>query len=207
MDWSCLGLVGTLSLDEKEPPIPKSRIPDPAEFRQQPAGQNAMRLPMPSTGGASLRNGFVSRSKHRGRMGPAISCSLRRNYWRSWRLWSPRPGSISYATPGSWPPGPGTATASCPPNRLRSRRRRTANRALRPAPIACGGRPCWRGCFPPTSANAPPNLPSRPGARRTAKCAFNAPSSPELIRIRADRQPEWTPSSIEGRASDPPGAA
>ena len=27
-----------------------------------------------------------------------ISCSLRWNYWRSWRLWSPRPGSISCAT-------------------------------------------------------------------------------------------------------------
>ena len=22
--------------------------------------------------------------------------------------------------------------------------------------IGCGGRPCWRGCFPPTSANARP---------------------------------------------------
>ena len=35
-------------------------------------------------------------------------------------------------------------------------RRRTAIRALRPAPIAWGGRPCWRGCFPPTSAHARP---------------------------------------------------
>ena len=26
------------------------------------------------------------------------------NYWRSWRLWSPRPGFISCATTGSWPP-------------------------------------------------------------------------------------------------------
>ena len=32
----------------------------------------------------------------------------------------------------------------------------TANRAFRPAPIAWGGRPCWRGCFPPTSAHARP---------------------------------------------------
>ena len=35
-------------------------------------------------------------------------------------------------------------------------RRRTAMRALRPAAIGCGGRPCRHGCFPPTSANAPP---------------------------------------------------
>ncbi len=41
----------------------------------------------------------------------------------------------------------------------------------------------------------------------TAGCSLNAPSGPELIRIRADRQPEWTPSSVEGRANDPPGAA
>ena len=39
---------------------------------------------------------------------------------------------------------------------LRSRRWRTAIRALRPAPIGCGGRPCWRGSFPPTSAHARP---------------------------------------------------
>ena len=53
-------------------------------------------------------------------------------------------------------PVPATAAASCRPNRLRSRRRRTALRALLPAPIACGGRSCWRGCFPPTSAHARP---------------------------------------------------
>ena len=72
----------------------------------------------------------------------------------------PRPGFISCATTGSWPPGPGTAAASCPPNRLRSRRRRIALRALLPAPIGCGGRPCWRGCFPPTSAHARPVAPA-----------------------------------------------
>ena len=46
-----------------------------------------------------------------------------------------------------------------------------------------------------------------PGLGRMAGCVLNAPSGPELIRIRADRQPEWTPSSVEGRANDPPGAA
>ncbi len=55
-----------------------------------------------------------------------------------------------------WRPGPGPATASCRPSRWPSRRRRTAMRALHPAAIGCGGRPCWRGCFPPTSANARP---------------------------------------------------
>ncbi len=50
----------------------------------------------------------------------------------------------------------GPASASCRPNRVPSRRRRTARRALRPAAIDCAGRPCWRGCFPPTSANARP---------------------------------------------------
>ena len=63
-----------------------------------------------------------------------------------------RPGSISYATTGSWRPGPGPASASWRPSRLPSRRRRTAMRALRPAAIGGAGRPCWRGCFPPTSA-------------------------------------------------------
>ena len=29
---------------------------------------------------------------------------------------------------------------------------RDSIRALRPAAIGCAGRPCWRGCFPPTSA-------------------------------------------------------
>ena len=53
-------------------------------------------------------------------------------------------------------PGPGPATSSCRPSRLPSRRRRTARRALPPAAIGCGRRPCWRGCFPPTSANARP---------------------------------------------------
>ena len=57
--------------------------------------------------------------------------------WRVDRIRRTR--SISYATTGSWPHGPATATASCPPNRLKSRQRRTANRALRPAAIACGG--------------------------------------------------------------------
>ena len=99
---------------------------------------------------------FPSRSKRRGRMGPALSCCRRWNCWRSGRLWFPRPGFISYATTGSWRPGPGPATASCRPSRLPSRRRRTALRALRPAAIGGAGRPCWRGCFPPTSANARP---------------------------------------------------
>ncbi len=67
----------------------------------------------------------------------------------------PRPGSISCATTGSWPRGPGPAAASCRPSRLPSRRR-TAFRALRPAAIAWGGRPCWPGCLAPTSANAQP---------------------------------------------------
>ena len=57
------------------------------------------------------------------------------------------------------------------------------------------------------ASSAPPDLPSRPGAGRTAECALNAPSGPELIRIRAHRQPEWTPSSVEGGANDPPGVA
>ncbi len=91
-------------------------------------------------GALVLRSGFALRSKRRGRMGPAISCALRWNCWRSGRLWSPRPGSISYATTGSWPPVPATAAASCRPSRLPSRRRRTAIRALRPAPIGCAGR-------------------------------------------------------------------
>ncbi len=64
---------------------------------------------------------------------------------RSWRLWSPRPGFISCATTGSWPPVPATAAASCRPSRLPSRRRRTAIRALRPAPIAWGGGPAGPG--------------------------------------------------------------
>ena len=125
-----------------------------ADRRLGPAGTRTL-VPLrgpagPGRGGvcaSSLRSGFVSRSKRRGRMGPAISCSPRWNCWRSWRLWSSRPGSISYATTGSWPPGPATATASCRPSRLPSRRRWTAMRALRPAAIGCGGRPCWRGCF------------------------------------------------------------
>ena len=37
------------------------------------------------------------------------------------------------------------------------------------------------------SSSSPPDLPSRPGAGRTAGCALNAPSGPELIRIRDDR--------------------
>ena len=72
---------------------------------------------------------------------------------RSGRLWFPRPGFISYATTGSWRPGPGPASASWRPSRLPSRRRRTA---LRPAAIGGAGRPCLRGCFPPTSANVRP---------------------------------------------------
>ena len=31
-------------------------------------------------------------------MEPAISCCLRWNCWRSWQLWSPRPGFVLYAT-------------------------------------------------------------------------------------------------------------
>ena len=121
------------------------------------AGQRLRRvLKDPATGVRTAPLCFASRSRRRGRMGRAISCCLRWNCWRSWRLWFPRPGSISYATTGSWRPGPGPATASCRPSRLPSRRRRTAMRALRPAAIGCGGRPCWRGCFPPTSANARP---------------------------------------------------
>ena len=88
--------------------------------------------------------------------GPAISCCLRWNCWRNWRLWFPRPGFISCATTGSWRPGPATATASCRPSRLPSRRLRTAIRDPSPAAIAWGGRPCWGGCFLPTSANARP---------------------------------------------------
>ena len=49
-----------------------------------------------------------------------------------------------------------TATASCRPSRLPSRRLRTAIRDPSPAAIAWGGRPCWGGCFLPTSANARP---------------------------------------------------
>ena len=55
-------------------------------------------------------------------------------------------------------PVPATAAASCRPSRLPSRRRRTAIRALRPAPIAWGGRPCWPGCWAPTSAHAQPQF-------------------------------------------------
>ena len=69
----------------------------------------------------------------------------------------PRLGSISSVITGSWRPVPVPATASCrPAPGVPSRRRRTAQRALYPAAIGCGGRPCWRGCFPPTSANARP---------------------------------------------------
>ncbi len=115
------------------------------------AGQRLRRvLKDPATGVRTAPLCFASRSRRRGRMGRAISCCLRWNCWRSWRLWFPRPGSISYATTGSWRPGPGPATSSFRPSRLPSRRRRTARRALRPAAIGCGGRPCWRGCFPPT---------------------------------------------------------
>ena len=46
------------------------------------------------------------RCRRRGRMGPAISCCLRWNCWRGWRLWFSRPGFTSYATTGSWRPGP-----------------------------------------------------------------------------------------------------
>ena len=64
--------------------------------------------------------------------------------------------AYSCATTGSCPPVPATAAASCRPSQLPSRRRRTAIRALRPALIAWGGRPCWPGCLAPTSANAQP---------------------------------------------------
>ena len=195
-------------------------------------------------------------SKRRGRMGPAISCSPRWNCWRSWRLWSPRPGSISYATTESWPPGSATATASCRPSRLPSRRRADCDAsapscghrlwwATLPARVfssdisnaACGG--CLRiidALTDPASiqcyltgvglparprrwplpglrrshrSSSPPDLPSRPGAGagRTAGYALNAPSGPGLIRIRADRQPNCTASSVEGLANDPQGAA
>ena len=83
-------------------------------------GSNACAATWPWRGGGgvcalSMPTLFPSRSKRRGRMGPAISCCLRWNCWRSWRLWSPRPGFISCATTGSWRPGPGPATASCRP--------------------------------------------------------------------------------------------
>ncbi len=44
----------------------------------------------------------------------------------------------------------------------------------------------------------PPDLPSRPVAvaGRTAGCALNGPEGPGLIRIRADRQPNCTASSV-----------
>ena len=90
---------------------------------------------------------FPSRSKRRGRTGPAISCCLRWNCWRDWPLWSPRLGSISSLITGSWRPVPVPATASCRPRRLPSRRRRTAQRALYPAAIGCGGRPALARVF------------------------------------------------------------
>ena len=89
----------------------------------------------------------------------------------------PRPGSISCATTVSWRPVPGTATASCPPSRLRSRRLWTAIRAPNPAAIGWGGRPCWRGCFPPSSAHA----------RAVAGACGSSPPSP----IRSRSGPIW----------------
>ena len=83
---------------------------------------------------------FPSRSKRRGRMGPALSCCLRWNCWRSGRLWFPRPGFISYATTGSWRPGPGPASASCRPSRLPSRRRAADGSA---SAASCGHRRRW----------------------------------------------------------------
>ena len=49
-------------------------------------------------------------------------------------------------------------------------------------------------------SSSPPDLPSRPVAvaGRTAGCALNGPSGPVLIRIRANRQPNCTASSVEG---------
>ena len=188
-------------------------------------------------------------------MGPALSCSLRWNCWRSWRLWSPRPGFISCVTTGSWRPGPGTASASCRPSRLPSRRRRDGS--MRAAAscghrrrwatllarvfssdisecAACGGRlriiaartdpasirmlsgpasvsrPCPRR-WPPAEGPAAAAVRVRrltclldpspsPG---TAGCALNGPSGPGLIRIRADKRPNCTASSVEGLGNDP----
>ena len=52
-------------------------------------------------------------------------------------------------------------------------------------------------------SSSPPDLPSRSVAGRTAGCAFNGSPGPRLIRIRADRQPNCTASSVEGLANDP----
>ena len=182
-------------------------------------------------------------------MGPAISCCLRWNCWRSWRLWFPRPGSISYATTGSWRPGPGPATSSCRPSRWAepsaadgAASAASCGHRLRWATLlarvfssdlsecaACGGRlriiaaltdpasirPYLEGVglpvrppprAPPEPLSSwPPDLPFRPVAVAggTAGCAFNGPSGPGLIRIRADRQPDRTASSVEGWANDP----
>ena len=56
---------------------------------------------------SSIRSGFPSRSKHRGRRGPAISCSLRWNYWRSWPPSTPAPAPSPALPRGPGPPGPG----------------------------------------------------------------------------------------------------
>ena len=58
---------------------------------------------------------------------------------------------------------------------------------------ACGGRPCWRGCLPPTSANAPPVAGVRgssppltdPASIRTYLESVGLPAMPPL-RARID---------------------
>ena len=52
---------------------------------------------------SSIRNSFPSRSKRPGRMGPATCSSLRWNYWKNWRLWSPAPVSSPALPRGSGP--------------------------------------------------------------------------------------------------------
>ncbi len=100
---------------------------------------------------------FPSRSKRRGRMGPALSCCLRWNCWRSGRLWFPPPRFHLLRYHGVLAPRARARERIVPAQPVAEpAARRTARRALRPAAIGCGGRPCWRGCFPPTSANARP---------------------------------------------------
>ena len=72
-------------------------------------------------------------------MGPAISSSLRWNYWRSGRLWSPRPGSISCAATGSWPLVPETANRIVPTQPVAEST--AADRA--PSAPPCGHRLGW----------------------------------------------------------------
>ena len=68
----------------------------------------------------------------------------------------PAPVSSPALPRGPGPPGPGPRPHRAGPTAGAEPARRTPRRALRPAAIGCAGRPCWRGCFPPTSANARP---------------------------------------------------